>query len=210
MVLSYTGVAKKIKFKIFCTPHSTQYFVALLCHLLSTNNHLNPPFTNEDEKKKTIEITGRIPLTTQVQYTHIKSISCLEGSDAMRCKHIAKTVHLVTKCSLTFPFSYLFFQFTDFFFFFNNLSWFPSMYKSTMKPLNVHTWFAVDLYVASCHDVKQISLTRVSLVNSIYIPKLPKKSLPNGAGPEPNFEESTISFSHFHLLNDIAIGEDSL
>lgn len=119
MVLSYTGVAKKIKFKIFCTPHSTQYFVVLLCHLLSTNNHLNPPFTNEDEKKKkTIEITGRIPLTTQVQYTHIKSISCLEGSDAMRCKHIAKTVHLVTKCSLTFPFSYLFFQFTDFFFFF--------------------------------------------------------------------------------------------
>lgn len=52
LVLSYTGVAKKIKFKIFCTHHSTQYFVVLLCHLLSTNNHLNPPFTNEDEKKK--------------------------------------------------------------------------------------------------------------------------------------------------------------
>lgn len=144
MVLSYTGVAKKIKFKIICTPHSTQYFVVLLCHLLSTNNHLNPPFTNEDEKKKkTIEITGRIPLTTQVQYTHTKSISCLEGSDAIRCKHIAKTVHLVTKCSLTFQLSCLFFQFLDFFFS-NNLSWFPPMYKSTMKPLNVHTWFAVD------------------------------------------------------------------
>jgi len=128
----------------------------------------------------------------------------------MRCKHIAKTVHLVTKCSLTFPFSCLFFQFLDFFFFSNNLSWFPPMYKSTMKPPNVHTWFAVDLYVASCHNVKQISLTRVSLVNSIYIPKIEKKYLPNGAGPEPNFEESTIGFSHFHLLNDFTIGEDSL
>lgn len=51
LVLSYTGVAKKIKFKIFCTPPSTQYFVVLLCHLQSTNNHFNPPFTNEDEKK---------------------------------------------------------------------------------------------------------------------------------------------------------------
>lgn len=67
-------------------------------------------------KKKTIEITGRIPLTTQVQYTHTKSISCLEGSDAMRCKHIAKTVHLGTKRSSTFPLSCLFFEFLDFLF----------------------------------------------------------------------------------------------
>lgn len=49
LVLSYTGVAKKLKFKIFCTPHSTQYFV-VLCHVLATNNHLDPPFTNEDGK----------------------------------------------------------------------------------------------------------------------------------------------------------------
>lgn len=50
MVLSYTGVAKKIKLKIFCTPHSTQYFAAVSCHALATDDHLNPPFTNKDEK----------------------------------------------------------------------------------------------------------------------------------------------------------------
>lgn len=108
MVLSYTGVAKKLKFKIFCTPHSTQYFV-VLCHVLATNDHLDPPLQMKMEKP--IETTGRIPLTTQVQYTHTKSISCLEGSDAMRCKHIAKRVHLVTKGSLTFLFLRLFVQF---------------------------------------------------------------------------------------------------
>lgn len=156
MVLSYTGVAKKIKFKIFCTPHSTQYFVVLLCHLLSTNKHLNPPFTNEDEKKKTIEITGRIPLTTQVQYTHTKSISCLEGSDAMRCKHIAKTVHLVTKCSLTFR---LFFQFLDFFFL-NNLSFHPCI-KVQRSPSTFRLGLLQTSYVAS-HPLCQANILDTS------------------------------------------------
>lgn len=95
-----------------------------------------PPLQMKMEKP--IETTGRIPLTTQVQYTHTKSISCLEGSDAMRCKHIAKRVHLVTKGSLTFLFFYVC-SFSSFI----QQSWFPPMYKSTMTPLDFHTWFAV-------------------------------------------------------------------
>lgn len=177
MVLSYTGVAKKLKFKIFCTPHSTQYFV-VLCHVLATTTTSIPPLQMKMEK--TIETTGRIPLTTQVQYTHTKSISCLEGSDAMRCKHIAKRVHLVTKVSLTF----LFFDVCSFSSFIQQ-SWFPPMYKSPTTPLDFYTWFAVGFistissrYPKSCefHIHSQVSIK--SLFQTV---------------PESKAEESTLT-----------------
>lgn len=56
--------------------HSIFVVVFVAPYWLPTATSPKPsPFTNVDGKKETIEVTGKIPLTTQVQYTHTKSIS---------------------------------------------------------------------------------------------------------------------------------------
>lgn len=74
----------------------------------------------------------------------------------MRCKHIAKTVHLVTKCSLTFR---LFFQFLDFFFL-NNLSFHPCI-KVQRSPSTFRLGLLQTSYVAS-HPLCQANILDTS------------------------------------------------